>query len=329
VSRDGTIDFAGGFILRIDPDGIVRMTANAGSNCTFSGDGGDALKASVCQAWDVLRDSSGNVLIADTNDNRIRRVDRKTGIIATIAGSGPVNGLEHYGAGTTCGDGGPATSACINTPYGLTFDDRGNLYVSEASGIRKIDSGGVITTFAAVRCNKITWAFGSLFAVAGDFVARVSRTGQVTSLTSHGIGFDGDGGPATAAHIFALKQSHGIAVDGEANVFFVAPPNASIQASSSGPTIRATVFDAGGHPAEGVRVDFAAPLSGLSCHFSNNGSTIGVVTDSNGVAATTCVPNCAGSGSFVVSMQPLSSTATASLTMRDISGPCRRRSVGH
>lgn len=348
VGNDGTIDFAGGSIavFRIDPAGFVRLTAGKAGVCEFSGDGADALKAGLCQTWDAIRDSNGNLLIADTNNNRIRKIDAGTGIITTFAGSGPVNGLERYGFGSTCGDGGPATNACINTPYGLTFDDAGNLFVCEnEQRIRKIDRSGIISTFAEVHCTKLGWAFGHVFAVTGNAVAQVSRGGDVALLTHPAIGFSGDGGPASNAQIFALKQSHGVVADRDGNLFFadgdnlrirairygavLAPPGAAIQATSSGSTIRATVFDANGHPAEGVRVDFTAPSTGPSCHFPNNATTIGVVTDPSGEATTTCVPNCAGSGSFVVTAQPLTAKATATVSLSDTAGPCRHRAARH
>ncbi|MBZ5623221.1 MAG: hypothetical protein LAQ69_31545 [Acidobacteriia bacterium] len=79
-------------------------------------------------------DGTGNLFIADTNNNRIRRVDAQTGIITTVAGSGPVNGYEHYeqnGKGTFCGDGGPATQACLNTPHSVALDSAGNLFIAD------------------------------------------------------------------------------------------------------------------------------------------------------------------------------------------------------
>ncbi|HYM60165.1 MAG TPA: hypothetical protein VEZ11_04660, partial [Thermoanaerobaculia bacterium] len=330
VANEGTIDFAGGSlaVFRIDSAGIVRHTAGRVAVCDYSGDGGDALSAGLCQTWDALRDAGGNLLIADSNNNRIRRVDAGTGVISTFAGSGPVNGLERYGAGSTCGDGGQAASACINTPYGLTYDDASNLYVCENEGrIRRISPSGVIGTFAEEHCTKLAWAFGHLITVAGDHIAKISRSGEVASLTSRNIGFSGDGGPATAARIFALKQSHGVAIDGDGNLFFadgdnlrirairygavLAPAGATIQATASGSTIRAIVSDATGHAAEGVRVDFAAPSSGASCTLSAPFA----ITDANGTAAVTCVSNCA--------------PGTYSVTLTNGAGPCRRRSARH
>lgn len=346
-SSAGIFDVAGIWISRIDRDGILRHTAAKPGSCGFAGDGGSAVDALLCQAWDAVRDPSGNLVIADTNNNRIRRVDA-SGVITTIVGSGPPNGLERYGAGSSAGDGGKAIDARINTPYGVTFDDAGNLLICEApgrgTGIRRVDANGIISTLAPFGCTKLTWAFGNLYTVVGR-VTRVSRAGRVTELTARGDGFSGDGGPASLAHIEANTQATAVAADEEGNLFFndgnnlrvrvirygavLAPPDATIRALTYGSTIQATVLDSAGEPAEGVRVDFISPSSGPSCHFPNNANAIGVVTDTNGVATTSCVPDCLGNGSFAVTARPLTANASASVTMADVSGPCRRRAVRH
>lgn len=338
VSHDGTIDMAGSWISHIDAGGIVRHTAGQPGQCGFSGDGGKAVDAFLCQAWDAVRDASGNVFIADTNNNRVRRVRASDGTIETVAGSGPVNGLERYGTGSYCGDGGPATSACLNTPYGLAFDDAGKLLVCEGGRIRRVDQSGVIQTLATTFCTKLAWAFGSVFSVGADNLARTSRSGHVTLLTAPGIGFSGDGGPASQAHIEANLQGGGVAVDAEGNLFFndcnsqrirairfgavLAPPDSTIQAAAAGSTIRATVFKSTGEPAEGVRVDFSAPPSGATCTLSSAFA----ITDVNGVAAVVCTPNCIA-GTYNVRAQPLTATSVASVSFTNGDGPCRRRAV--
>ena len=177
VSPDGSIDYAAYNlgVFRIDTAGIVRHTAGKLAVCDFSGDQGDALAAGLCQSFDAIRDGQNNLFIADANNNRVRRVDAKTGVITTFAGSGPVNGKEHGGEGSTCGDGGAATSACINTPEGLAFDDRGALMISEnQKRVRRVDPGGTISTFAMTACTKMTWGFGKVFCAGGEGVALVA-----------------------------------------------------------------------------------------------------------------------------------------------------------
>jgi|GEM_PF-2086848 len=344
ASPNGVVDYAdGGWVARVDSDGIVRRTAGGDFQCKFSGDGGDARLAQLCQTWDALRDRDGNLLIADTNNNRVRRVDHQSGIITTIVGSGKPNGAEGYGAGTTCGDGGAATSACVNTPYGLAFDDGGNLLVSENQDrIRRIDRSGVISTFADAHCTKITWAFGHLFAVGGDFVFSVSRSGRITPLTRMGAsrGFGGDGGLSRDAQIGFQFQSSGIAVDGHGNVFFndgsnlrvrairygavLAPSGATVQATANGKVIRASVADDLAQPAEGVRVDFAVPASGASCTLSSPFA----ITDANGIATVTCTPNCLA-GKYSVAATPLAAPVSAAVQFTNAGYPCRGRAVRH
>ena len=345
VNRDGTIDYATGTIgstMRIERDGIVRRIAGTSSGqCGFAGDGGRGVDATFCQPWDAVADRFGNLFVADTNNNRIRKVDGATGIVSTVAGSGPVNGLEQYGSGTSCGDGGPATSACINTPWGVAVDDAGNLYVAENhERIRKIDRSGTITTFAEVASTKMTWAFGNLYTVAGSDVSRVSPSGRVTRLTSPIIGFAGDGGPAIAAQIRASKASHGVAADGEGNLYFndgdnlrvrairfgalLAPPGATLERSGLG-SIRVRVREPGGASAPGVRVEFAAPLSGPSCAVSSSF----VVTDSNGEAGITCASNCAP-GTYTITAIATGMSTALQIPQTNSSGPCgRRRATRH
>ena len=349
VAADQSVDFAAfDSTYVLSTGGVLRRTAGNGSGqCRFTGDDGPALSADLCQAWDVTRDAAGNLVIADTNNNRVRKVDHLSGLIRTIAGSGAPNGNEGYGQGTSCGDGGAAIAACINTPYGVTYDDRGNLFISEnEERIRRVDAIGIVSTFAEGRISKMTFWHGYLYALTATNLMRFRRDGSSTSLAGIGaLGFSGDGGPATAARLFAQKQSAGVAVDAEGNVYFtdgdnlrvrairygavLAPPDATIRALAEGSTIRATVLDSAGEPAEGVRVDFTAPASGPSCHFPNNGNAIGVETDANGVATTSCLPNCSSSGSFVVTARPLTASASATVTMSDVAGPCRRRAVRH
>src|SRR6185369_1719390 len=117
-----------------------------------------------------------------------------------VAGNGaPPNGLERYGQGKECGDGGPALEACLNTPYGVVFDGDGNLFVSDNwSAIRKIDPNGIISTPVKFPATKLrTDAAGSLFGAGSDQVARFDRQGTLTVLAGgNGFGFSGDGGPA-------------------------------------------------------------------------------------------------------------------------------------
>ena len=106
----------------------------------FSGDGAAATSAQLNSPWDVAVDGSGNLYIADRNNNRIRKVD-SSGNISTVAGTGT--------AGFS-GDGAAATAAQLQNPQGVALDGSGNLYIADRGNqrIRKVDSAGVISTVA-------------------------------------------------------------------------------------------------------------------------------------------------------------------------------------
>ena len=131
-----------------------------------------ATSASLNYPSGVALDSSGNVYIADRSNERIRKVAVSTGIITTIAGTG------YYGS---YGDGGAATSASLNYPYGVALDSSGNVYIADSwnERIRKVAvSTGIITTIAG------TGSYGS----------------------------SGDGGDATSASLYSPS---GVALDKE------------------------------------------------------------------------------------------------------------------
>jgi trimeric autotransporter adhesin len=181
------VDFAGnlyiadtsGDLIRRVSSGVITTVAGNG-NGGFSGDNGPATSAQLnldgnAGGTTIAVDSVGNLYIADTLNNRIRKISN--GVITTVAGSGPVG----VGTGGFSGDNGPAASAQLNQPTGVAVDSVGNLYISEAGAIRKV-SGGVITT------------------VAGN------RT----------VGFSGDNGPGTSAQLYLPE---GLAVDSAGNVY--------------------------------------------------------------------------------------------------------------
>lgn len=90
----------------------------------YCGDGGPATSAQLNSPSDVLADASGNVVISDTANNAVRLVTASDGKIQTIAGQ--ISALGDYG-----GDGGPATAAKLNSPYGLALDSAGDLYIAD------------------------------------------------------------------------------------------------------------------------------------------------------------------------------------------------------
>jgi len=121
--------------------GIISTVAGNGIG-TYAGDGGLALSASFNTPSDVVLDASGNIFIADTMNNRIRKVDKATGVVTTVAGTG----MQGYG-----GDGGQASSARFYQPAGIFIDGMANLYIADTWNhrVRKVNAAtGVVTTVA-------------------------------------------------------------------------------------------------------------------------------------------------------------------------------------
>ena len=137
-------------IRKLTPSGAISTIAGDGNTCaspstTTCGDGPTATSAQLNQPEGVAVDGAGNVYIADSNDEKIRKLT-PTGAISTIAG----NGSPCASPTTSCGDGATATSAQLNFPAGLAVDAGGNVYIADAneSKIRELTAGGTIGTIA-------------------------------------------------------------------------------------------------------------------------------------------------------------------------------------
>jgi sugar lactone lactonase YvrE len=109
--------------------GVIRTVAGAGDPraCLFGGDGGPATSAELCNPARVVVDAWGNLFIADQGNNRVRRVDNRTGYIATAAG----NGTQGF-----TGDGGPAVAAALDAPFALSLDACGSLFIADGGSDR-------------------------------------------------------------------------------------------------------------------------------------------------------------------------------------------------
>lgn len=128
-------------VRRIALDGTISTVAGNGTK-GYSGDGGPALAAALNEPYEVRFDAAGDLYFVERLNHLVRKVDHKTGVISTVAGTG------QPGFG---GDGGPATKAMFNQPHSIQFDRVGDLYVCDILNhrIRKIDlKTGVISTFA-------------------------------------------------------------------------------------------------------------------------------------------------------------------------------------
>ncbi|HEU4521923.1 MAG TPA: alpha/beta hydrolase fold domain-containing protein [Thermoanaerobaculia bacterium] len=145
VDRDGTLIVSDTFnyqILRIDPaDGRKTVVAGTGKP-GFGGDGGPATEAQITAPFGLALDARGNLFFTDTEVHRIRRIDRRTGIVTTVAGNG------EWGFS---GDGGPAVAARLARPHQIVFDPRGDLIIADSFNqrIRRVNMrSGAIETIA-------------------------------------------------------------------------------------------------------------------------------------------------------------------------------------
>ena len=131
-------DGRGNVVRKVTPDGLITTVAGNGT-AGYSGDGGPATTAALNAPEGLAIDSAGNLYIADQFNRRIRRVSN--GIITTVAG----NGSSGY-----AGDGGPAISAELSGPAGMSFDAAGNLYFADRDNnrIRVLLTNGTIWTVA-------------------------------------------------------------------------------------------------------------------------------------------------------------------------------------
>ncbi len=234
--------------IRKVSNGVITTVAGNGTY-GFSGDNGPATSAQLFLPSGVAVDSSGNLYIADSNNNRIRKVSN--GVITTVAGNGT------YGFS---GDNGPATSAELYNPEGVAVDSAGSLYIADTinNRIRKVSSG-VITTvagngtagFSGDNIPATSAEFGSpsglavdsvgnLYIADGDRIRKVSN-GVITTVVGNGTsGLSGDNGPAISAE---LGSASGVAVDSAGNLYIADYANFRIRRVSNG--VIATIAGSG------------------------------------------------------------------------------------
>ena len=197
----------------------------------FAGDGGPAARALLKGPFDVGFDADGNLYFSDTFNHRIRRVDARTGVITTCAGSGEAG---------YAGDGGPAIAARLNEPYGIAVDKAATVYNADRHNhcVRRLDgTSGVITTVAgngaagfagdggpAPRAGMVEPNGLALdppqrrlfIADVADHRVRVVdlATGMISTFAGTGAAeHSGDGGPAAAAAVFGARAVK-VAADG-------------------------------------------------------------------------------------------------------------------
>ncbi|MCL5994749.1 MAG: hypothetical protein M1546_01685, partial [Chloroflexi bacterium] len=221
VGSDGRVYIAeevGQRVRRVDASGVITTVAGTGTP-GFSGDGGPATSAMLSDPHAVAVAPDGTLYIADRSNHRIRRVDTN-GIITTVAGTGA------YGFS---GNGGLATLAMINSPFGVALGPDSSLYIADEGNkrVRRVGPDGIITTVAgngigsfggdggpATQASLSAWRVavgpdGSLYITdrSNYRVRRVGTDGIITTVAGNGTaGFGGDGGPATSAQISASED---------------------------------------------------------------------------------------------------------------------------
>ena len=226
-------------VRKVSPGGTITTFAGGGSPTSSSlvGDGGPATSAVLGYPAGLAIDLSGNLYIADAGAHRVRKVSVVDGTITTVAGPGSTNGA--------LGDGGPATSATLGSPRGITVDAVGNLYISDDGNnrVRKVSADGTITTVAGGGPNSTNLGDGGPAtsaslrypeAVAVDAsgnlyisdngnnrVRVVSKLGTIATFAGTGaVNYSGDGGPATLASLGGSNYNgpYGLAVDQVGNL---------------------------------------------------------------------------------------------------------------
>lgn len=135
-------DTGNSVIRKVNTVGVISTVAGVVVTPGYTGDNGPATSAQLNQPFGVAVDSSGNLYVADTSNNVIRKVST-SGTITTVAGNNAA------GAGYS-GDGGAATSAQLYLPSGVTVDSSGNIYIGDTFNnvVRKVSTSGTITTVA-------------------------------------------------------------------------------------------------------------------------------------------------------------------------------------
>jgi sugar lactone lactonase YvrE len=301
--------------------GIITTIAGTGAP-GFSGDGGAATSAKLDMPFAVCVDSSGNIYIADTNNNRIREIS--AGTINTVAG----NGLQMF-----LGDGGAAKSAALDSPIGVAVDGAFNIYIGDTHNqrVRMVTaSSNIINTIAGTGIKGFTtdgpalaaalaspsgvWVDSSGKVYVADTDNNLIRTingGNVATIAGNGVqGYSGDAGPATQA---ALNTPRAVTVAGS-TTFFSDTLNNRVREVTG-----ATINTIGGQPPPSTESLVIGGVSStvygtgtLTARFSNGGQTgTGLVTFYDGEGPN---PAMIGSASLTANVASINSSALAAGT---------------
>nr|WP_286672297.1 cadherin-like beta sandwich domain-containing protein [Cohnella hashimotonis] len=321
-------------IRKVDTDGNISTVAGNGNDGN-SGDGGAATDAELSAPVGLAIDGNDNLYIADSSNNRVRKVDRLSGKISTVAGKGT------YGVSGYSGDGGAATDAELSGPLGLAIDSYGNLYIADSNNnvIRKVDLSGNISTVAGVAGNSgfspdgspaetsslgvpVGLAFdsgGNLYvAVFNDSrIRKIDTSGRLATIAGNGQKtYSGDGGLPTSA---ALNSATGVAVDSSGTVYIADAGNNRIRkiVPSNNANLSGLSLSGGG---AGLSPAFSASTTNYTATVANAVSSVNLTPTASDNSATVTVggtPVTSGSASGAIGLHVGSNPIPVVVTAND------------
>ena len=271
------VDSAGNVYIAEPYDGRVRRIDAKGNMSTivgngtlgYSGDGGAPASAMLNRPTGVAVDSSGDLYISDSLNNRVRKSGNQgTGTISTVAGNG---GYAYSG------DGGAAAAAQLNAPHAVAVDAAGNFYIADTANnvVRKVAANGTITTLAgntsagfggdggAAASAQLNAPQGLAVDSAGNvYIADTANSrvrkvsgGNISTVAGNGtVGYGGDGSSATAA---LLNSPVGLALDSAGNLYIADSNNSAVRKVTTGGAISTLA----GNGRQGYSGDGGAALS--------------------------------------------------------------------
>ena len=236
-------------VFKLSPQGRLTVIAGTGEG-GYSGDGGPATKAHLNAPHDLAFDAEGRLLIADTSNHRIRRVDLQ-GVITTIAGSGNAP-ITVYGSA--------APKDTLNNPQGVAVDRDGNILIADTYNrvVRRLDRDGTMTVIAGSAAGLsgdggpakeaqlnlpmavTVGADGGVYIsdAANSRVRRITSDGKIQTVVGFGVGeglggagYVGDGGPAEKAKLFSAAD---VKLDNAGNLYISDSGNNRIRVIRSG-----------------------------------------------------------------------------------------------
>lgn len=308
-------DIAAHRVVKVDSKGELQLVAGTGA-AGFSGDNGPAKQATLNLPHDLIFDKEGNLIVADSGNHRIRRIDRN-GVITTIAGDGK-GGKSGYNE--------PASPTSLNYPQGLALDASGNLLIADTYNhvVRKLDAKGEMTTFAGSVAGyggdggpalQAQFSLPMAVAVAPDGsvyisdagnsrIRRVSPDGKIHTIAGYGPaqdtyggGYAGEGVPLEKAKLFAATD---LKCDLKGNLYIVDSGNNRVRVVRDGIITTLAGNGEAGMKNDGKAASEAQLNSPQKLAFARDGSIF--ITD----RANRCIRKVALSG-IITTIQPLRS----------------------